>query len=182
MRLKDLPVFGADGAYDQDDVAAAQSYLAKSDTLVVSYAPAPGGGFARGGSATHAQLLASAAGAAKALALSAADVLVTTAPLHAELGLAAGPLAAAAAGAKLVLPGKTFDAARTLAAASLQRATALVTVPEHVAPLAAELARDEQRPAAQRQYALGTLRAGVVLGSAQAAALGKLKLAGAKSF
>ena len=187
VRLRDLPVFGNDGSYDQDDVAAVQSFLAAADTLTVPYAPAAaaaaagGAGFARGSPVSHAQLLASAAAAAKALALTSADVLVSTAPLGGALGLAAGPLAAAAAGAKLVLPAKAFDAAKTLAAASQQKASVLVALPEHVAPLAAELARDEARPAAQRAYALASLRAGVVLGG-QGASLGRLALKGISSF
>ena len=187
VRLRDLPVFGSDGSYDQDDVAAVQSFLAKSDTLTVPYAvaPAAAGGFARGSPLSHAQLLGSAAAAAKALALGPADVLLSTAPLHAEPGLAAGPLAAAAAGAKFVLPSKTFDAAKALAAASQQKASVLVALPEHVAPLAAELARDEGRAAPQRLYALGALRAGVVLGApagGAAGSLGKLALKGVQGF
>jgi fatty-acyl-CoA synthase len=178
VRLRDLPVFGSDGSYDQDDVAAVQSFLAAADTLTVPYAPAAAGGagFARGSPVSHAQLLASAAAAAKALALSGADVLVSTAPLGGALGLAAGPLAAAAAGAKLVLPAKAFDAAKTLAAASQQKASVLVALPEHVAPLAAELARGGAA------YNLAALRAGVVLGASAGASLGKVALKGVTAF
>jgi acyl-CoA synthetase (AMP-forming)/AMP-acid ligase II len=179
VRFRDIPVYGNDGDYaDGDDVAAAQVYLSKSDAVLVPYTAggADGRTPVRGKALSHADALAAAAAAAKALAIKSTDVVVLTAPLHHPLALIGGALAPASVTAKTVLPHKTFDAAKTLAAATLQRATVIVTVPEHVAPLNAELAADAAKPAAKRAYSLATLRAGVVLTAAGAPAGGSSSL------
>ncbi len=180
VRFMDLAVYGNDGAYDQDDVAAVQSYLGRNDTVIVPYASSSSAAAAssssssaapaRGTPVTHASILASASAAAKSLGLTSTDVVVSTAPLHNPLALAAGFLAPSSVTAKVVLPNKVFDAAKTLLASSQQRATVLVTVPEHAAALSAELAADAAKPANKRAYDVSSLRAGVVLTSGAAGA------------
>ncbi len=142
-----------------------QTYLSKGDALTVHYGVggADGKSAVRGASETHSAVLASAASAAKALGLTATDVVLSTAPLHTQLGLTAGALAAASVTAKVVLPSKVFDAGKALAAATQQRATVLVTTPAHAEALAAELARDAAKGADRRAYSLASLRSGVVI-------------------
>ncbi len=112
----------------------------------------------KGASATHETLLASAAASAKVLKLGAADTLLSTAPLHTQAGFAAGVLAPALAGAKLVLPCKVFNAEEALAAASLQRAThVLVASPAEAAALEAALAKHGKK------YSLDSVRGGAVV-------------------
>jgi acyl-CoA synthetase (AMP-forming)/AMP-acid ligase II len=175
LRFCDLPVFGNDGSYEQDDIAAVQSYLVKSDTVTVYYTPSASG-FTRSGQTSHSQLLASALTAAKSLALTASDVLVTTAPYYSTFGLAAGPLAAASVSAKYVLPNKTFDASKTLEAATQQKATVLVVLAEHVDALKAELAKDEAKTEAKRAYNLSAIKRGVVIGGKSDAKVGTIEL------
>lgn len=61
-----------------------------------------------------------------------------------------------------MLPGKTFDAGKTLEAMTAQRATVLVATPAQVAALSAALAEDAAKPAPKRAYDLSSLRAGLV--------------------
>jgi hypothetical protein len=61
-----------------------------------------------------------------------------------------------------VLPGKSFDAGKTLEAMTAQRSTVLVATPAQVAALSAALAEDAAKPVAKRTYDLSTLRAGLV--------------------
>ena len=144
--------------------------------MVQYYAAGAGGEAVKGALASQADVLAAAAAAAKALALGAGDVVLSTAPLGTLHGLAAGALAPASVGAKLVLPsGKGFSAAATLAAATAQAATALVLAPEHVAPLAAELAADAAK-GGKRAYNLAALKGGAVVGAKAPATLGGVAL------
>jgi acyl-CoA synthetase (AMP-forming)/AMP-acid ligase II len=175
LRFCDLPVFGNDGTYEQDDIAAVQSYLAKSDTVTVYYTPSTNG-FTKSGQTSHSQLLSSASTAAKSLSLTPSDVLVTTAPYYSTLGLAAGPLAAASVSAKYVLPNKTFDASKTLLATGQQKATVLVVLAEHVDALKTELAKDEAKPEAKRLYNLSTVKRGVVIGAKSDSSVGTVTL------
>lgn len=139
---------------------------------MVPYTAGPADGQAvKGKALTHADILASATAAAKALSLKSTDVVVSTVPLHNPLGLAAGALAPSSVTAKVVLPNKRFDAAKVLAAATQQRATVLVTVPEHVAALNDALQADAAKPAKKREYDLSTLRTGAVVGAAPGAGL-----------
>lgn len=133
---------------------------------------------------THKDLLATAAAAGKTLSLTSADIVLTTAPVWTYSGLACTFLAAAAQGpAKVVLAGKTFDAAGALKAAELHQPTVVVTTPEHAAALSAEAAKDAAKPADKQTYAgaLSKLRGGLVVthggAPAQAVTLGAAKLA-----
>lgn len=62
----------------------------------------------------------------------------------------------------VVLPSKTFDAAKTLAAMTSQHATVLVATPAQVTALSAALAEDAAKPPSKRQFDLSALRAGLV--------------------
>lgn len=65
----------------------------------MAYTPTAGGA-ARGKPVTHSDALATAAAAAKALALTSADVVAVTAPLSSHVGFAAGCMAANSVHAK----------------------------------------------------------------------------------
>lgn len=165
-----LPV--ADGAYDTDEIAAVQAYVSKSDALTTYYSAGTAAAAAatKGRTVSHADALATAAAAAKSLGLTSADTVVVTAPVNSYFGFAAGALAAAGGSAKLILPAKTFDAAKALAAVTSLRATALVATAEQVPALAAELSADEAAPANKRKYNVSSLRTGLVGTEAGAAA------------
>ena len=161
------------GVYDMDEIAAVQVYVTPGDVLTQYYGAGAGAAAGsadavKGSSVTHAQALAAARRAAEAMNLTSTDVVLSTAHLHTSAGLAAGALAPASVGAKLVLPGKDFDAAATLAAATAQRATAIVTTPAHAIALAAALAADAAAAgndsSKAREYDLSALRTGLVLG------------------
>jgi acyl-CoA synthetase (AMP-forming)/AMP-acid ligase II len=146
-----LPVFGNDGSYEQDDVAAVQSYLAKSDTVTVYYTPS-----SKLDSREVVRHLTLSCLRRHLLLqnrsrLTASDVLVTTAPYYSTLGLAAGPLAAASVSAKYVLPNKTFDASKTLVGrlVSKKRLSSWCLLNTWTL-LKAELAKDEAKPEAKR--------------------------------
>jgi acyl-CoA synthetase (AMP-forming)/AMP-acid ligase II len=160
-----------------DDVAAVQSYVKKSEETTQYYTAGPAvknsvtgkdePGAVKGASATHETMLAAAASAARALNLGASDALLSTAPLHTQAGFAAGVLAPALAGAKLVLPSKTFNAEEALAAATLQRAThVLVGSPAEAAALEAALA------SGGKKYDLSSVRGGAVVAGGAASLRG----------
>jgi acyl-CoA synthetase (AMP-forming)/AMP-acid ligase II len=151
-----------------DDVAAVQSYVKKSEVTAQYYGAGAAlknsvtgreeRGAVKGASATHESMLAAAASAARTLQLGAADSLLSTAPLHTQSGFAAGVLAPALAGAKLVLPSRSFNAEEALSAATLQRAThVLVGSPEEAAALDAALAKGGGK------YNLSSVRGGAVV-------------------
>ena len=165
VRFRDIPVYGNDGNYGlDDDIAAVQNYLNKSDTLSIPYtASNDGKNSIKGKSYSHQDLLTISNNTTKNLNLKSNDVLLSTAPLHVPVYYAISALAPASVTAKTILPSKTFDATKTLEALTQQRATVLITLPEHVTELNKELQNDNSKPAAKRSYNLSTLRNGAVL-------------------
>ena len=167
-----LPRFDVDGSYGTDDIAAVQSYISNSSVMTQYYTAGPSGAAVKGSVASQAEVLAAATAAAKAMGLASTDVVVSTVPLHGLSGLAAGALAPASVGAKLVLPtARTFDAVETLAAVTSQAATRLVVAPEHAVALAAALASDVAK-GKKRAFDISALTGGVVVGGSAPAALG----------
>lgn len=77
-------------------MAAVQAYLKPSDTITV---PVTSAG-TKGKPTTHADAVATAAAAAKALKLTSSDVVTVAAPLHTSFGFAAGCMAANSVNAK----------------------------------------------------------------------------------
>jgi acyl-CoA synthetase (AMP-forming)/AMP-acid ligase II len=159
--------------YAHDDIAAVQTYV-KSNQVAFTYygAGADSDTPVKTRVATHADVVASAAGAAQALAVTGSDVILTTAPVWTFTGLTASFLAGGASSlAKVVLAGRSFDAAEALAAAELHRPTLVVSTPEHVAAMSAEAAADAARPEGKKLYdgALARLRSGLVVTPAGAA-------------
>lgn len=104
VRLRDLPVAGNEGEYEEDDIAAVQQrFTVSSSDAVTRYYSGSDGAAAPVKNATfsHRETLATAAAAASALELTTADTVAVTAPLHTHLGFAAGWLAALSAHAKI---------------------------------------------------------------------------------
>ena len=144
-----------------------QSYVAKSDVITQYYTAGPSGAAVKAGTGTHASTLEAAASAARALQLGPADVLLSSAPLHTQLGFAAGVLAPALAGAKLLMPSRVFNAEEALAAATQQRATRVL-----LASAAEAAALDEALAAGGKKYDLSSLKGGAVLAGAAGALRG----------
>jgi acyl-CoA synthetase (AMP-forming)/AMP-acid ligase II len=69
--------------------------------------------------------------------LTSEDVVCLTAPLHTLAGFAQGAVAAAVAGAKLVVPTKEFNSAEAVRATSDYFVTALVATKDQASTIAA---------------------------------------------
>lgn len=162
VRLCDLPVDGASGEYEMDEIAALQTFVKPSDIVSISYVPAASPeGFAKGvAAASHTDILRVAATAGRALGLSSSDVVAVTAPLSGHAAFAAGCIAAEVTHAKLVIPSKVFDAAAALEAMTLQRASIIVATRDQLVRLASTAAS-----APKGTYDLSSLRTGLVVDS-----------------
>lgn len=103
------------------------------------------GGVRWGQTASQAGALELAQRGAKALGLTAQDVVLVTAPMHASATMLGVCLGALQAGAKLLLPGRSFDAFQVCSAITRQRPTVLVCTPEQLDATHAELEKGPDR-------------------------------------
>jgi acyl-coenzyme A synthetase/AMP-(fatty) acid ligase len=160
-----------------------QQFIAPEQAALTYYSPGAGGAPVKARTVSHKEVVAATAAASKAMALTGNDVVLTTAPLWTFSGLTCSILSAGTSVAKLVLPGKTFNAGEVLKAAELHRPTLIVTTAQHAAAISAEAAADASKPVEKQAYAgaLSSLRAGVTVTvggtPSQVVTLGHAKLA-----
>ena len=162
VRLRDIPVMGNGGLFNHDMIAAVNTGASSGAVAVVPYTAGASGAPVRGTPLTHANVVATATSAASALRLTETDTVVTTAPLYNHVGFAAGVLAGSSVSARVLLPGKDFDAVATLTTATKQRASVLVATAHQVEALVEAAAMDAAKPVGARVFDLSSLRAGFV--------------------
>ncbi|HEU0004897.1 MAG TPA: AMP-binding protein [Terriglobia bacterium] len=139
-----------------ETLAARQAELTFEDPINIQYTSGTTG-FPKGVVLTHHNLVNNALFIASSMNLSDQDRICIPVPFYHCFGMVLGNLTAALAGATMVIPSATFDAAHTLRAVEQERCTALYGVPSM---FIAELEHPEFA-----RFHLGTLRTGIMAGS-----------------
>jgi len=145
----------AQGVSDES-LAARQSDLSFEDAINIQYTSGTTG-FPKGVVLTHHNLVNNALFIGNSMNLSHRDRLCVPVPFYHCFGMVLGNLTTVLAGATLVIPSATFDAALTLKAVEKEECTALYGVP---AMFIAELEHPDFT-----QFRLNTLRTGIMAGS-----------------
>ena len=114
-------------------------------------------GSPKGATLSHFNIVNNARYCAKAMALGPQDRLCIPVPLYHCFGMVLGVLCATTAGATMVFPSESFDAAETLRAIARQRCTALHGVPTMFTAMLEE--------PGFAQHDLSTLRTGIMAGA-----------------
>ena len=133
-----------------------QAKLTFEDPINIQYTSGTTG-FPKGVVLTHHNLVNNALFIASSMNLSERDRICIPVPFYHCFGMVLGNLTAVLAGATMVIPSATFDAAHALRAVEQERCTALYGVPSM---FIAELEHPEFA-----RFHLGTLRTGIMAGS-----------------
>jgi fatty-acyl-CoA synthase len=137
-------------------MSARQAELTFEDPINIQYTSGTTG-FPKGVVLTHHNLVNNAFFIGKSMNLSDRDRICIPVPFYHCFGMVLGNLTAVLAGATIVIPSATFDAARTLSAVEQERCTALYGVPSM---FIAELDHPEFS-----RFRLDSLRTGIMAGS-----------------
>jgi len=139
-----------------ESLAVRQAELTFEDAINIQYTSGTTG-FPKGVVLTHHNLVNNALFIGNSMNLSDRDRICIPVPFYHCFGMVLGNLTAILAGATMVIPSATFDAAHALSAVERERCTALYGVPSM---FIAELEHPEFA-----RFRLGTLRTGIMAGS-----------------